>query len=378
MSRRANTSLIGVFVLGGAALLLSFVVLFGNLTLFQDAVPFELYFDTSVSGLNEGAPVLFRGVKVGRVTDIRLEANPQSKDVKIPVTIEIDPRRIEQIGSSSSPGELFTSLIENGLRAKLGIQSYITGQCLIELDFEPDTPINLVQDEATPVEIPTTRSGFQELSATVERLPINDLMNKLISALEGIEKTVNSPKLHNSISSLNQTMKTVQETALALKSRIPSLMDGAENALSSFERAARTAENSTRNIESDARAALDRASSAISSTESGLDQAVRDVAQAAGEARAAFVQLRKTFSLEHGTAAELAQGMSATLNQVQEAMTQASTTLESLAGMGGSDSPIGYELTKTLREVSSAARSLKTLADTLERNPEAIFRGKSR
>ena len=371
MSAKANVSLIGVFVLGGAVLLLSFVVLFGNVKLFTNTVPFVLYFDTSVSGLNEGAPVLFRGVKVGRVSNVRLEANPESLAVNIPVTIEIDPARIEQIGYSSDPKELFALLIERGLRAKLAVQSLITGQCYIELDFHPKSPLDLFKTTSTPPEIPTVRSGLQELSATVERLPIEDVINKLLSALEGIEKTVHSPKLQESIASLNQTLQIIQ-------TRIGPTMDNLDNTLRSLQHAAHTAANSILGIENRAGATLSRTGSILSRTEADLDQVMQEIARAAQSAQAAFVQIQDTFSLEHGAAAELAGSLTATLNQMQQAMKQARATLESLAEVGGPDSAISYELTKTLRDVSSAARSLKTLTDTLERRPEAFFRGKSR
>jgi paraquat-inducible protein B len=378
MSRRANLSLIGVFVLGGAALLLSFVVLFGNLKLFKDTVRFVLYFDTSVSGLNEGAPVLFRGVRVGRVTDIRLEANPQSKEVNIPVFIEIDPERIEQIGITSTPQDLFTTLIQHGLRAKLGIQSYITGQCFIELDFEPESPIKLVQDQGAPLEIPTVRSRLQELSATVERLPIDDLMNKLLSAVEGIEKAVHSAKLQESIVSLNQTLQAVRDTAVTLQSRISPFLDQARSTLSSIQHAAHAAANTTRSIETEASAALIQARSTLSRTETGVDRVSRQVARAAGDARAAFAKLRDTLALDAGKPGQLADTVLATLSKMQQVLEQSRTTLKSVSDLTKPDSALGYELTRALQEVRSAARSLKALADTLERRPEALLRGKSR
>jgi paraquat-inducible protein B len=75
VSRRANPSVIGAFVLGAVALGLAAVLVFGSGEFFEERNPFVLYFDSSVKGLQVGSPVIFQGVEVGTVTSISAVVN---------------------------------------------------------------------------------------------------------------------------------------------------------------------------------------------------------------------------------------------------------------------------------------------------------------
>ena len=90
MSKTANKTLIGAFAVGAAALLLLAVAVFGSGMLFKETARFVLFFDRSVSGLSVGSPVVFQGVPVGRVTDIRLVGNLDKLSFAAPVFIELD------------------------------------------------------------------------------------------------------------------------------------------------------------------------------------------------------------------------------------------------------------------------------------------------
>ena len=103
-----------------------------------------------MKGLNIGAPVDFRGVNIGTVTDIKIVLNKKDLSLLIPVFIEIDPNRISFDGTESELKKLvetkgtetFTQLLINrGLKAQLAMQSLVTGQLGIHLDFYPDKPV---------------------------------------------------------------------------------------------------------------------------------------------------------------------------------------------------------------------------------------------
>ncbi len=93
MSKQANKTMIGVFVLGAIGLALVAVVLLGSGKFFTKTYVAVCYFEGSVGGLNIGAPVVFRGVKVGSVRDVVLRYDPGKLTIQIPVFIEIDPRK---------------------------------------------------------------------------------------------------------------------------------------------------------------------------------------------------------------------------------------------------------------------------------------------
>ena len=87
-----------------------------------------------------GAPVLFQGVPVGSVTSIVIRADLLKVMAHIPVIIEIEPDRFqgrEDKKTHRNPREVANKLIEAGLRATLEMQSLITGQLLIALNFIP-------------------------------------------------------------------------------------------------------------------------------------------------------------------------------------------------------------------------------------------------
>ena len=96
-------------------------------------------------GLNVGAPVLFQGVQIGSVTSIILEVDPSNLHLQIPVVIEYEPDKFQVAGGGRmvqrDPRKTIPKLIERGLRAQLTMQSFITGQLVIELGFYPDSAI---------------------------------------------------------------------------------------------------------------------------------------------------------------------------------------------------------------------------------------------
>ena len=91
MSKKANPVKIGIFILGALAMISVAIVVFGSSRLFKRSSEYVMFFDSSISGLSEGAKVILRGVPVGRVTKIRLDTKQGDEDFVIPVFIEIYP-----------------------------------------------------------------------------------------------------------------------------------------------------------------------------------------------------------------------------------------------------------------------------------------------
>ena len=120
-------------------------------------IKFIVFFDSSVRGLNRGAPVEFKGIKVGSVLDIRLEFDAEDSSFRIPVLIEIEPQRIIEKGSPETESSYVTlnRLVERGLRARLQTGSLLTSQLYVELDMHPDTEIKLSGEQMPFPELPT-------------------------------------------------------------------------------------------------------------------------------------------------------------------------------------------------------------------------------
>jgi paraquat-inducible protein B len=191
-------------------------------------VPYLLHFDGSVRGLQRGAPVEFRGIKLGAVTDIRLELNTKAGSVRIPVTMELEPERITQIGSleGQKPYEFMERLVERGLRAQLKSGNLLTGQLFVALDFYPDSPPAKLERGGKYPEIPTVPTEMEELTRSVTglldkfaSLPLDEmvksmgsLINETRTTVRSVEGLVTSPDLQQSLKALRATMEAAQGT----------------------------------------------------------------------------------------------------------------------------------------------------------------------
>ena len=188
MAKQSFKTAVGAFVIGGLALLVAGIILLGGGRMFSDDIEYVLYFDGSVSGLNIRAPVVFRGVPMGQVTRISLEANPRDASVTIPVYIRLDENSIVRAGvtgelTDNFRQEILRRLIQRGLRARLQLQSLITGQYRVELDFLPNTPANF-RFPMPDREIPTLPSPIDTLQRTVAGLPLEEMAHTTAGILE--------------------------------------------------------------------------------------------------------------------------------------------------------------------------------------------------
>lgn len=181
MKRRYTTTLIGIFVLVGIGLLIAGIIFIGGGEYFGKQINLVCYFDGTINGLQIGSPVKFRGAKVGEVSDIHVEVHHKSHEIDLPVFIKLEKERVyesEVIGRQDVYG-LLKALIERGLRAQLNLQSIVTGQLYIELDFYPHTPITLRAKNTELLEMPTIPSTTAEISklALSARQAFDDLQN---------------------------------------------------------------------------------------------------------------------------------------------------------------------------------------------------------
>src|SRR5579871_6438689 len=122
MSKKANPALVGSFVVGAVVLVAIAVVALGGADLFRARPRAVAYFDGSVSGLSVGAPVTWLGVRIGSVTEIRMDFDASRRTVRIPVFIEFEPERVNILGGDEEAIRV-KDLVQKGLRAQLQSQS---------------------------------------------------------------------------------------------------------------------------------------------------------------------------------------------------------------------------------------------------------------
>ena len=255
MSKQASPALIGSFVLGGAALLVLFVLIIAGDSFFKEERQYVIYFQGTIFGLNVGSNVMFRGVRIGYVSDIDVLADFEGMEFTVPVTINIRPDSIRAISSDKSirvqADEDVERLVEQGLRASLASESMITGQLYIELDFFPDTEIVYRGIDDDMPEIPSIPSGIQEVIAEAQRfiadiqqnLDIPKVMGDITSAIEGLEAIINNPNTQNMTGEINQTLAAVRSTLDTVDTVVSDVGGDMDPALKALIDALETAES---------------------------------------------------------------------------------------------------------------------------------------
>ena len=203
---------------------------------FTKKIAFILFFEGSVRGLHVGAPVEFKGIKVGSVKDVRLEFDNRDSSFRIPVAIEIEPERIIERGEgqTSSPYQTLKTLVDRGLRAQLKSGSLLTGQLFVDLDMHPDTPIRLVGSGGPLPELPTIPTSIEQMTtslktilAKLERLDIDKISDGLLETIQtvnelakGASKLVNKPELEEAVGGLKETLHAFQNIMRKLDNRV--------------------------------------------------------------------------------------------------------------------------------------------------------------
>ncbi len=214
MSKKANYTAIGAFVIGAAVVLAAGIAVFGSGLLFQRTVKYVLFFDGSIKGLSVGAPVIFRGVKVGSVKDISLMYDQRTGEVLIPVIIEVESARVKGAPQERGYSD-YRLLIDRGLRARLEIQSFLTGQLMLAFDFYPDKPARLRGIMKEYPELPALPIS-PDIFKMVQEIPLKEIAENLAHTVKGLDKLVNSEDLQESFLELKVTLKEISQTSRSL------------------------------------------------------------------------------------------------------------------------------------------------------------------
>ena len=225
MSRRASPRVIGAFVVAAAALAVGAVLVFGSGRLFRETYTFVAYFDSNVSGLAPGAPVKFRGVEVGTVRDVRLALRDEIRpleDNSIAVVFDLDADRIRSKGSLArinDPVYVDSLINQVGFRAQLTLESLVTGRMYIELNVLPDREARFASLGGPYQEIPTVRTGFEELQAKlfdivaeVGEVELDSILQSFFRVVGSVEELVSSPEVKDAIESLSDAIGELETT----------------------------------------------------------------------------------------------------------------------------------------------------------------------
>jgi paraquat-inducible protein B len=326
MGSKANPTVIGAFVVGAVALVVVGVLLFGGGKFFQEKELYVIFFDSSVQGLSVGAPVVFRGVQVGQVAKVEALYDPKKTTIHVKVIVELVPGSVRVAEGvkrvkRGSPQEALELLVQQGLRASLQMQGFVTGLLLVSLDFYPDTPIKRLGLDPTYPELPTVPTEVERLldnvrqaMAELGKLPLEALLSEVLGMLKRVNTLLEVPELKQALMSLNDLVTAAQQLLKDIDGQVAPLASSA----------------------------------------------------------------KETLTTARGTLGQAQKSLSTLTDAATPAMKQGEEAMGSVASLTRSDSVMLNDLEHTLKAIEEAARSIRILADSLQRNPEALLRGKGR
>jgi paraquat-inducible protein B len=326
-----NPALVGVFVLGALALGVAALLTFGGVNFFSKPQRFVVYFDESIHGLDLGSPVKLRGVRVGRVVDLNVRYDGKTNSSVVAVVCEfsrnmmLDEKGVEL--DASDRAQLQT-MVDQGLRAQLGVLGLATGLLFVELDFvspeEYPVTAKAAAVDSRYVLVPAMPSAIAEAQASVTEI----LANLRRVDFPGLSKDIRALLVDT-----RAKVNTIDLTAVTAE----------------WAKAGRSVTALTESPEiKQTFANLNSAIDALKTTMAGLDKQVGP----AGEQLAAVLEQAK-----------------ATLKTFDAAATNARTFISAQSGLG-------EEATRTLMQLSEAAGALQRLTEFLERNPSSLITGR--
>jgi paraquat-inducible protein B len=329
----SRAAVVGAFILGALALVVAGILFFGGMWLFATTTRVVVFFSEPVTGLDVGAPVTFHGVRIGSVQSISIRFNADAKTARIPVYLELEPSQLILEGSKFTGRAGLTSatrpsasdyedMVRAGLRAQLSLQSFVTGQLRVDLDFRPDTPARLSGTIADVPEIPAVSSELSHLWSELSKLPLRELADS-------------AQKAFASVARLSDHLDT----------RLDPLIDSVQHTADTATHTLQTADAFVRQLQVEASTAL---------------HDLRDLlVDARGQVNARGGELGRTIAT------------------ADRAIRQAETFLESLNSLVEPRSAFRGDLEATMRDLAASASSLRGFAGTVERNPNALIMGRT-
>ncbi len=336
--KKANPVVIGSFVIASLILFVVGVLVFSSGKLFTRTHILVAVFPGAVKGLRVGNPVEFRGVRIGSVKNIKLLYDEKNSKIVVPVYLDIntsmiigiDHQKLRTNNSDKKWRSAITALIDAGLKAQLDMQSLVTGQMLVNLDFRPDVPAKMTAIDQNYTEIPTIPSIVTTIVEMLKELPLEDMVNKLADAADGIDRLINSQKVLDILNNTNLAIVEVHELLANISAQIQPL------------------------------------SSSVSATLSETRLAISRIEKQSNLTLEKFSTLSQ--NLDHS--------LNKTLDSADSAFKSADASFKSADDFINPDSPLRADFEDALAELSAAARSFRILTEYLERHPDSLIKGK--
>jgi ABC-type transporter Mla subunit MlaD len=223
---------IGLFVVVGLLLLAGVLITFGAGRLFEPRINFETYLSSSVSGIDVGSPVRFRGVTIGKVTQVTFvfneypDADRSGEYNYVILVFEVSKAVFPNMFELDDLHAIIERAVNKGLRARIEPQG-ITGLNYVEMDFLNPT-------EFPPLTIEWTPKNYYVPSAPGQLAGILDSVNKIMRDIEKLRLGEIEEGLRTLLDNLN---KAVVEADLgAVSEQIRGFTASAEKLVTDLDR----------------------------------------------------------------------------------------------------------------------------------------------
>jgi paraquat-inducible protein B len=332
---KVSPTVIGLFVLGAFALALIALFAFGGVSFFSKPERFIVYFNESIHGLDNGSPVKLRGVRIGRVVSLSVRAIPVTLGTEQPrsvVAVICELSRNVVADGQGRPVDVsdraeLQRLVDEGLRAQLGVIGLATGLLYVELDFYDPAryPIKIRNGvDSEYLEMPAVGSAISEFQANlteilndVNRIEFSKIGKEIELLLADIRKQVNAADLATVTREWAEAGEAVSKIA----------------------------------------------------TSPELQQTLANVASATARFDRILAELEKT-------AGPSAEKLTLVLDDARTALHDFSETATIMKRFVNAQQYLGSDASKALVRLSEAAAAIARLADFLERNPSALLSGR--
>lgn len=310
-----------MFVMAASIIAVAAVMVFGAAKFFSRTENFISFFSESVNGLDVGAPLKYKGVKIGKVEGIFISSSKNIKESSVSVvySIDIDQLRRKTGTDFKDYSDWMDEQIAEGLRAKLNYQSIVTGMLYIELDFIADKgeKYDLKYGGTRFKEIPAAKSGLSELAKGFE---------KTMADVAKIDFAGIGQNVHSAIVKVNEKLDAIDAKAIS---------DNAVSALKGVDDLVRNRD--------------------IAEAIKKLDVLLSDSDALVNDARAEL----KNFS---SSGASLAARLDEVLRNVNSVVAP--------------QSPLRYQIAVLVKTMNDSMSYISNFTDYLQRNPNSLLRGK--
>ena len=327
MSKKINTTSIGLFIVTGVALGITGLLLFSSSKMFSKTHDEIVYFNESLNGLSEGAPLKYRGVTIGSVKRVMARFNQATNDNAMPVILEIEDKLVQQRLGDEAGKSFYARVsdesgrearIKAGLRASLQTESLVTGVLYVDMRVNPKAaPPVFHQLEKKYPELPSEPTDIAKLFENLASLDLKGLQTNVSGLITELRTTVNDLKMAD-------------------------INAGVTNLLGSVNRLVTNA----------------------------------DITNALADLRPTIEQYRELGAKVTGKIDPLADGITNTLAEANRALAQIRGAGENLRVMLAPDSPVSNDLDLALEQLAGAAQSISSLVDFLKQHPNALITGR--